>query len=865
MATKEYPHLSDTKFPDLPTVNVYKYKNDLDYDIYEAKTKIKLMNVSWCGDYENVVYFETKDKRDEWLDKQDGITRELSTMFRLYANGDIKVDIPIDECMNYNYLVIDYEQAPLQAVNSGYQRMCYFISDMKQDSINTTRLYLSIDYWTSYIYDMGISYVNLLRGHAPMIESKIKDYLNNPIENSEYLLTPDVNYGSMQRVVYTQEDVFNDDEVLLGFLTNASMEMNWSYEESYIEDDETVIVEHKITPTAAWESSQAFSSVDIFVLDDALTSPERWQSFREAIVLQCPQFLQTVKGMFIIPKKLVTMSTAFTFCGFPCHFLATSYDRTISNFNLTKDKFGFSDEYADITKLYTYPYSCLEVNDFKGNTTILKIEDTVGTLETHTIMCDMYPFLNVEAYLLGHGGTTRSTVTFKNNYESTFNIGGRYYDFSTKWSIPVFSVQLESNVGNEQSGGFIDNDWELNGKIGADVIYDNTSRSSLVNKGCINDNNSAVRYNFYEAQKWASSKLSLSNTFMDETLQLSIGKQDMKDLDIDNTGGPYGWGNKLGLDYYCDSELSAKTTAISANNATQSSINNAVIGAAVTGISVAAAVASSGLSVAAGVASAGATGTRAAAAAAAAIPAQQAALQVGAAATLVSTGLSATSESANYALALSADYEAMSKTLDVAKKKTFNTMKHAYYSNELQKQFNKDVLSGETGLYGETEGLTERQTIKNINTSDDNALNVYNAEIKNAKNVYNSNRNQIRLSNHPEYGQLTGTPDIISKPFGLTFNIVTQSKNAIRQAAEQFMRYGYMLNMQWKVNTFNLMKHFTYWKCSNIYCTGYEKEHNVYEGAQNVLKSILENGVTVWRNPEEIGNISIYQNGIYNG
>ena len=826
MTNKEYPHLSDTKFPDLPTVNVYKYKNDLDYDVYEAKTKIKLMNVSWCGDYENVVYFETKDKRDEWLDKQDGITRELSTMFRLYANGDIKVDIPIDECMNYNYLVIDYEQAPLQTVNSGYQRMCYFISDMKQDSINTTRLYLSIDYWTSYIYDMGISYVNLLRGHAPMIESKIKDYLDNPIENSEYLLTPDVNYGSMQRVVYTQEDIFNDDEVLLGFLTNASMEMNWSYEESYIEDDETVIVEHKITPTAAWESSQAFSSVDIFVLDDALTSPERWQSFREAIVLQCPQFLQTVKGMFIIPKKLVTVSTAFTFCGFPCHFLATSYDRTISNFNLTKDKFGFSDEYADITKLYTYPYSCLEVNDFKGNTTILKIEDTVGTLETHTIMCDMYPFLNVEAYLLGHGGTTRSTVTFKNNYESTFNIGGRYYDFSTKWSIPVFSVQLESNVGNEQSGGFIDNDWELKGKVAADNNIANTNLRNNLLQSNTDESNSLIAGNA-EKSTQATLDITTSNQLYENEIQTANLESMQK---AGQAGKDYAFEiyNKE-VDYGTNIVLNNNNAALST-----SAVNSAfTIGQGI---------------------------------------ANDKAIQgiMTATADMVNTGITVQQAQTNFCFTMSKNSAILNaqwgydKGDDFGKGNSYNERNYkiqkALLTTTLEKQ--QAATNASNTLSTDTTKAIAGATVSaNQNIADNTKA----ANNKIAQNDYNANRNQIRLSNHPEYGQLTGTPDIISKPFGLTFNIVTQSKNAIRQAAEQFMRYGYMLNMQWKVNTFNLMKHFTYWKCSNIYCTGYEKEHNVYEGAQNVLKSILENGVTVWRNPEEIGNISIYQNGIYNG
>ena len=265
--SKEFPHLDDTRFPDLQTANVYKYRNELDYDRYEVSTKIKMLNVPWCGDYDNAVYFETREERDKWFDSQKGTVKEMPTMFRLYADGDIKVELPIDECMEYNYVMIDYGKAPYQEQETKYGKMFYFISDMKQDSVNTTRLQLSVDYWTTYIYDMGITYVNLERGHAPMAETDAEEYLSNPIDKSEFLLTEDVSFGSIQKVVGAKDIVFNGDgDVTLGFLTNASMQMSW------VDDNG-----NPITPTSAWESSQAFSCVDIFVIDDI----PLWRTIRD--------------------------------------------------------------------------------------------------------------------------------------------------------------------------------------------------------------------------------------------------------------------------------------------------------------------------------------------------------------------------------------------------------------------------------------------------------------------------------------------------------------------------------------------------------------------------------------------------------
>ena len=58
------------------------------------------------------------------------------------------------------------------------------------------------------------------------------------------------------------------------------------------------------------------------------------------------------------------------------------------------------------------------------------------------------------------------------------------------------------------------------------------------------------------------------------------------------------------------------------------------------------------------------------------------------------------------------------------------------------------------------------------------------------------------------------------------------------------------------MESFNLMPKFTYWQCDAVYLD----DNGVYEGAQDVIKSILVKGTTVWRNPEEIGVTSIYKN-----
>ena len=770
--SKEFPHLNDTKFPDLQTANVYKYRNELDYDAYEASTKIKLLNVPWCGDYDNAVYFESKEERDNWFDSQRGEVREMPTMFRLYADGDIKVELPIDECMGYNYAMIDYGKAPYQSEESKYSKMFYFISDMSQDSVNTTRLRLSVDYWTTYIYDMGITYVNLERGHAPMALADADTYLDNPLDNSEFLLTDDVSYGYLQRVTSTENVIFNDytgdlRDMTLGFQTSASMESSWS------------VNGNPRIPTAAFESSQAFSSVDPFVIEDLTL----WESFRDTVVEQCPQFFETVKGMFIVPKKLLTYSTDFEFCGFRCHFLASHGDKLQGGIKLEKGMFGYPDEFSDIAKLYTYPYAAIEVTDFKGGTMQIRIEDTAGSVEVRTMMCDMYPFLGIESYLTGIGSSGRSVLAFQNNFTHTMTIGGRYYDFSTKWSIPVFSVQLTAQA-----------DWELNGKIGAEAALSNTQDNAQLTR-----DNAAVNVSTNTANT------GLANTMVED--------------------------NKS-----TNNILSFQHASIG-NNATRGTANATIQAdnaqAAVTTLATSSTAAVNAASGIAGGAVSGALNGG----------------PMGAAAGAVGGIIGAVSGLLNASISCSSTLEgtAISNGLrsDIAGINTQAVNDTTVADTQANTQYAANQIAYNSGTNTNSNNYIATASNNSATVMEDNATRSYNAQYY-----------QKQVSNHPAFGQLTGTPDIISKPFGLSFNAVTQSRNAIRQAAEQFMRYGYALNMQWKLSSFNVMPRFSYWKCSSVYCD----DSGIYEGGQAMVKSILEQGVTVWRKPEDIGVISIYEN-----
>jgi hypothetical protein len=91
----------------------------------------------------------------------------------------------------------------------------------------------------------------------------------------------------------------------------------------------------------------------------------------------------------------------------------------------------------------------------------------------------------------------------------------------------------------------------------------------------------------------------------------------------------------------------------------------------------------------------------------------------------------------------------------------------------------------------------------------------------------------------------------------LIANIVTQSASAIKQAGDEFLRYGYMYEQQYDFDgNWNKGRYFTYWKLRDFWV----KNLNIPDMYVDKLRFFLFGGVTVWRRPEDIGNVTIYEN-----
>ena len=116
---------------------------------------------------------------------------------------------------------------------------------------------------------------------------------------------------------------------------------------------------------------------------------------------------------------------------------------------------------------------------------------------------------------------------------------------------------------------------------------------------------------------------------------------------------------------------------------------------------------------------------------------------------------------------------------------------------------------------------------------------------------------QAAMGQPSEFGAFDNGDLASSRPMGLFANIVTQSDAAIMRAGDEFLRYGYMYDAQWDFDgNWNVGKYFTYWKLKDFWVTNL----NVPDMYMDKLRFFLFGGVTVWRDPTDIGKRTVYEN-----
>lgn len=822
----DFPHMKETAFPDLESVDVYKYQNEFDYSRYdEMQMHLQLCSVPWdmgeahigartISGIGNVVWFETEEKRNKWFDSiPDSECYRFDTKYKaLHRDNEIIVPVPFEVASLYNYLAVTYEPFASAGdyvqyeTGNGLNHWYWFIREVEFLAPNSTRLILMNDAWQTFIYRMHFAGMILERGHAPMFETSATKYLSNPLANASGLLAEDINYGGEPSIVAnTAGHVFNDE--------------NWA------------CIACTSSPTSSWGSkgnndwhTPALSSYTVDGVPNMrifCMEVGELNSFLGAVDAQAPQFKSTVKGVFFAPKELITTGATFTFCDTECHWVSTS-NKTIDLVNLNKAFFGYPAKYANIAKLYTWPYAAIEITDENGNSNLIKIEDTTGALDISASLSLAYPAISLQAHILGAGGNSRNSLAFANITSRSLTIGGKWYETLHSWNVPVFGIVQSSSVHNDYDTHF--------DRVQQAIAYNNAYDSAIASADAA------------KANAYASADTALTNaTNSANTLTSNASAQTAANTAITNAGNT------------CATNISSH--AINTNNAntdnanalTNASTNNQIDYQYATGAI--SAVSSVVNSAASGAMSGGAAG-----------------LGFGLVGGLISAGTAM----ANCEAAVNLS-EAQAGATTAANDNNCLT------SN--WQTLNDNISAGAAAIQKNTatNNLITTTASNNAATQITNATNdnatqkanadrSYAAETGNAARTRNTASNavtnqikQAALGRPFEFGEFRDNGQATTKPMALLANAVTQAPAAVEMNGDEFLRYGYTYNKQWKFSgNWCIGKYFTYWKLADFWVRGL----NIPDMYVDKLRFFLYGGVTIWRKPEDIGNVTIYENDV---
>ena len=781
-------------FPNLDNIDVYRYDNTLDYSRFKPTARLKMCNVPWCGQYDDVVKFDDDAARDAWFDALEGEVINLETMFNVKPDGASKVPVPVTSAQGYNYLVVDLPRMTSDAQPLAYaagerkRRYFYFIQDAQQLSPNSTRLILTLDVWTTYINEMQFDYVLLERGHAPVAASSVSDYLANPRENSAYLLSDDVNTGG-EPFVETARAV-----------KNYSAETQRACIATYadLQGDLGTASAPKVPAISEPDTSGILAPRVYSVAVGDL------QPFLRALEANAPWMKSTVLGVFFAPSDLLTQSAPFALWGVSVTIL-NAVQKIEPFMQPGVADFGYPAQAAGFAKLYTYPYAAIRIGDERGQTSTVRVEDLGGDgIQLASALNLVMPYISIDARLLGIAGATDS-LTFQTIEGRTYSYGGAWGEYLKSWNLPV--MQVSQSAASRAAYTTVYN------RAHARLAADNALASALASNATANTN----------------ANNSAKNITDNNAINTAANTAVTKNANDWALTGASASNKKLSADCNADNAASTAMTGLQNDVVAITTANNN-----------AAAIASTAGAVVTG----GLTGGPAGATSAAIGGVADLAVSIPSA-----NAAAAISQSSNSAAVAVAQTNALQKTLNAANytAAVWGVQNNASTSaTTLRNEASTKVAANNSAVMSTNAANTKA-------TGDANANRAYATAI----DAISAGLNQAGVAAPAQFGAGANGQSSATAPRALFAQVVTQRECDIMNAASAFARYGYALMREFSMERMQVMRHFTYWKCAEVWCSG---NGNALEGAQGAIKDILIRGVTVWSKPEEIGRVSIYDN-----
>lgn len=531
------------------------------------------------------------------------------------------------------------------------------------------------------------------------------------------------------------------------------------------------------------------------------TNGANTETLLNALDANAPAFKQTVIGAFYVSADLLLLLDPVYLWDVPCNMVSAAQTE-LPVLHLDKELFGYADDYADLAKLYTGAYARIVLSDGQGGNVEIMPEETTGEIDLQATLNLAAPTLNIAGVLTGIGGGKKS-LQFANVSAQSFSFGGRWYEKLMSWNVPTYTI-TQSAYETENATGFYGRDQALQT---AQTAYDNTEASAAAGKANVNDSNAASIAN--NATQVAANVANVQRS-------ITAANQD------------YGAQNSLNTALQAwNAGYSRASTAIEVDGQQQAA-----------GVSIGGTVASSLLSAGVSLAAGGPMG------AASAIS------------SVVSGVISGATTASNTAISVnmseSKTEAAIANSANVVASTNQNNADRTNVSNTAQTDLTTIANDAATAIVANSAA-----------TSNGNAARTYNVTVANAarskaitERGIQAGWNAAKLKAPNRFGaDAQGLGKV--RPLGLFANIVTMSNADVARVGDQMLRYGYSASQNVRISSLNVMPKFSYWQASDLWLVSHT---GVSEAQQEVIKGILKQGTTVWRNPDDIGKVSIYDN-----
>lgn len=451
--------------------NVYDFGLDFNYAVWVPGTEIDMVNVPWNNDYRDIVRFDSRAALDSYIDGLESAGISINNLSYLKPSVPIRLDIPMNTAMRYNYL---RAKNPIQPIPNDIARnYYYFITDISYIAPNTTEVTVQLDAWQTFGYDATFGNCYVERGHIGIANiNAFNGY------GRDYLTIPEgIDTGSEYQIATVK------DQVIMRTGTGPDSYDIMAVSAVDLAADAGDVTNPILNTASGSNINGVASGADVYIWDNIVD----FQNFLSAYSDK-PWVTQGILAVYIIPP-VTRYDNTFTYSndaptygtkynsGLPTnrtsHSMFTNWRESTEILDLIPER------YRGLLKLFTYPYMVVELTTWSATPILLKPESWADDDATIQERASLVP---------GSQRVAFSVYRYNRNPDSPINVdggddGGEYLDLmsiiTNFVTVPIINDMAISYLASNKNGIAFQHtsaDWAQQRALrGNSISYDQSS------------------------------------------------------------------------------------------------------------------------------------------------------------------------------------------------------------------------------------------------------------------------------------------------------------------------------------------------------------------------------------------------------